>query len=139
MSDDAPDDNLPLEPCNALEEQLAAAQNGELSSADFLEYLAHANVHILINQSLAEETAPTDVEPLVVLGPDDQAFLATFTFPDRASVMTQRFPEFAFTLEVDFPWVLANAGDGMGVVINPGWTYGASLPPEAVAHMRNDS
>lgn len=138
MSDEAPDENLPLEPCNALEEQLAAAQNGELSSTDFLRYLAEAKVHLLINQSLAEEEQPGDVEPLVVLGPDEQPFLAAFTFPDRASVMTRRFPEFAFTLEVDFTWIVANAGDSVGVVINPGWDTGASLPPQALAHMRDN-
>lgn len=138
MNDEAPEENLPLEPCNELEEQLAAAQNGELSSMDFLGHLAQSRVFILINQSLAEEDAPRDVEPLVVLGPDDAPFLAAFTFPDRASVMTRRFPEFAFTLEVDFTWVVANAGEAMGVVINPGWDCGASLPPEAVAHMRGE-
>lgn len=138
MSEDTPEENLPLEPCNALEEQLAAAQNGELSSTDFLGYLAQSRVYILINQSLAEEETPQDVEPLVVLGPDDEPFLATFTFPDRASAMTRRFPEFTFTLEVDFSWVVANTGDAMGVVINPGWDCGASLPPEAVAHMRGE-
>lgn len=138
MSDDAPEENLPLEPCNPLEEQLAAAQNGELSSTDFLGYLAKAKVYILINQSLADEESPSDVEPLVVLGPGDEPFLAAFTFPDRASVMTRRFPEFAFTLEVDFTWVVANAGEAMGVVLNPGWDTGASLPPAAVAHMRGE-
>jgi len=136
MNDDDSQENLPLEPCNALEEQLAAAQNGELSSSDFLGYLARSKVYILINQSLAEEDAPKDVEPLVVLGPDEQAFLAAFTFPDRASVMTRQFPEFAFTLDVEFTWVVSNVGDAMGVVINPGWSYGATLPPEAVEHLR---
>jgi len=125
-----------LEPRTELERTLAAAQEGELSSTDFLETLAEAEVHMSINQSIAEEDTPDDVEPLVLQGPEDVPMLAIFTGADRASIMTGRFPDFGFTVSVPFTWVVSNVGEGMGVVLNPGWDIGATLAPEAIAHLR---
>ncbi|MGD8709045.1 MAG: SseB family protein [Ectothiorhodospiraceae bacterium] len=127
-----------LEPDTELEYTLAAAQNGEISSLDFLTHLSEAKVFILINQSVAEEAAPEELEPLILQGPDETPMLAVFTQSDRAAVITEQFPDFAFTLELDFKWVVANCGEAMGVVLNPGWNVGATLPPEAISHLRGD-
>lgn len=125
-----------LKPETPLEITLAAAQNGELASVDFLRELAEAEVYILINGAAAREEQPEDVEPLVLLDEREQSMLAAFTQRDRAAIMTRRFPDFSFALEVPFTWVVSNCGAEMGIVLNPGWSVGATLPPRAVAHMR---
>lgn len=119
-----------------LEEHLAAAQSGELDSIEFLQHLANAQVFIAISEDVARQEEPTSVEPLVLLGPEDTPMLAVFTLSDRAGAVTGEFPDFGFTLEVPFSWVVTNCREDMGIVVNPGWPVGATLPPEAVRHMQ---
>lgn len=128
-----------LEPANDLEKALAAAQNGESTTAEFLQQLIDSDVFILLSQAEKsdDDEAGHNIQPLVLEGPDKAPMLAMFTHSERVSPLTEEFPDFTFPLEVEFSWVVANASDGMGLVINPGWSYAASLPPEALAQMRN--
>ncbi|MCO6440832.1 MAG: SseB family protein [Nitrococcus mobilis] len=128
-----------LEPANDLERALAAAQNGESTTAEFLHQLIEAEVFILLSQAEKgdDEDDERNIQPLVLEGPEKTPMLAMFTHSDRVSPITKEFPNFAFPYEVEFSWIVANATDGMGLVINPGWSYAASLPPEALAQLRN--
>lgn len=129
-------ETAPLVSETALEDALAAARNGELASTDFLHHLTEASVHILVNEAAAREEQPEDVEPLVLLDDDEQAMLAVFTGRSRCRLMSTRFPEFSLALEVPFSWVVSNCQAPMGIVINPGWSIGATLPSAAVVRMR---
>lgn len=139
MSDESLPPVAELEPMNDLEKALAAAQNGETTTAEFLRRLVAAEVFILLNQTQTreqdEDTA--EVQPLILEGPDKTPMLAMFTDPERVSPLTKEFPDFTYPLEVEFSWIVANATEGMGLVINPGWSYAASLPPEALDQLRN--
>ncbi len=128
-----------LEPVNDLEKALAAAQNGESTTAEFLQQLIDAEVFILLSQAETgdEEDDERNIQPLVLEGPEKTPMLAMFTHSDRVPPIIKEFPDFAFPYEVEFSWIVANATNGMGLVINPGWSYAASLPPEALAQLRN--
>lgn len=129
-----------LEPANDLEKTLVAAQNGETDTAEFLHQLIDAEVFILLSQAEKSDNDEDDernIQPLVLEGPEKTPMLAMFTHSDRVPPIIKEFPDFAFPYEVEFSWIVANATDGMGLVINPGWSYAASLPPEALAQLRN--
>lgn len=134
-----------LDPANDLEKALAAAQNGESTTAEFLQQLIDANVFVLIGQSEeqsegqdeGQDEEDQNIQPLVLEGPDKVPMLVMFTGSERTAPLTQEFPDFTFPLEVEFAWLVANSNDGMGIVINPGWSYGASLPPEVLTQLRN--
>lgn len=137
MSEESPP-VVELEPANDLEKALAAAQNGESTTAEFLQQLIDSDVFILLSQSEQHDDEDgRDIQPLVLEGPDKAPMLAMFTHSERVSPLIEEFPDFTFPLEVEFSWLVANASDGMGLVINPGWSYAASLPPEALTQLRN--
>ncbi|MDN5849053.1 MAG: SseB family protein [Nitrococcus sp.] len=128
-----------LEPANDLEKALAAAQNGDTSTAEFVHQLIDSDVYILLSQPRKRDEEEDDVppQPLVLEGPDKTPMLAMFTHSERVSLISEEYPDFSFPFEVEFSWIIANASEGMGLVINPGWSYAASIPPEAVAQLRN--
>lgn len=127
-----------LEPANDLEKILAAAQDGQITTAEFLRHLIDSDVYLLLSRSEEPDAeGERDIHPLVLEGPDKAPMLAVFTLAERTSPLTEEFPDFTFPLEVEFSWVVANGSDGMGLVINPGWSYAASLPPEALTQLRN--
>lgn len=128
-----------LEPNSELENALVAAQNGESSTAEFLHRLVDSEVFLLLSQTQKQDEDEDDknIQPLVLEGPDKTPMLAMFTLSERSTPLTKEFPDFTYPYEVEFSWIVANATEGMGLVINPGWSYAASLPPEALAQLRN--
>ena len=137
MSEENPPPVAELEPNSDLEKALVAAQDGESSTAEFLHLLVDSDVFILLSQQKQEEEDDANIQPLVLEGPDKTPMLAMFTLSERSSPLTKEFPDYTHPYEVEFSWIVANASEGMGLVINPGWSYAASLPPEALAQLRN--
>ncbi|MFO7859247.1 MAG: SseB family protein [Ectothiorhodospiraceae bacterium] len=128
-----------FEPVNELERALLAAQDGEMDQVSFLEQLAAAQVSILVDQEFADTEHPEGVRPLVLEGPEGESLLAVFTAPARGYPMTEQNPDFAFAVEVSFPWAVHATWSGMGVVVNPGWGVGLTLPPASVEHMKGNA
>lgn len=137
MSEQNPPAVAELEPSTDLEKALVAAQDGESSTAEFLHRLVDSDVFILLSQQKQDEEDDSNIQPLVLEGPDKTPMLAMFTLSERSSPLTKEFPDYTHPYEVEFSWIVANASEGMGLVINPGWSYAASLPPEALAQLRN--
>ncbi|MDN5869166.1 MAG: SseB family protein [Nitrococcus sp.] len=139
MSEHPPPAPAELEPANDLEKALVAAQNGETTTAAFVHQLVDSDVYILLSQPAKRNEEEDDVspQPLVLEGPDKTPMLAMFTHSERVSFIIKEYPDFSFPYEVEFSWIVANSSDGMGLVINPGWSYAASIPAEAVAQLRN--
>lgn len=127
-----------FEPINHLERALVSAQNGETDTLDFMEQLAAAHVAILVDQEFASSEHPEGVRPLVLEGPDGEGLLAVFTAPARGLPMTEQNPDFAFSVEVSFAWAVNSTWEGMGVVINPGWGVGLTIPSATVSAMKGD-
>ncbi|MCC5812954.1 MAG: SseB family protein [Ectothiorhodospiraceae bacterium] len=121
---------------NPLEEALVAAQAGEMDSVAFMERLVASHVHILVNQEFADSRDPAGVKPLILEGGSGEPLLALFTAAARGMPMTQDNPEFPFSVEVSFAWAVGSTDEGMGLVINPGWDTGVTIPPEAISAMK---
>ncbi len=125
-------------PLNDLERTLVAAQSGELDSTAFMQELAASQLSMLVDQEYAESRDPAGVRPLILEGGNGEALLALFTAPARGMPMTRDHPEFPFAVEVGFAWAVGSCSDGMGIVINPGWDTGVTIPPAAVAAMKGN-
>lgn len=128
-----------FEPINDLERGLLAAQQGETDSLTFLEQLARSQVALLVDQEFADTEHPEGVRPLVLEGAAGEGLLAVFTAPARGYPMTEQNPAFAFAVEVSFAWAVHATWAGMGIVVNPGWGVGLTLPPESVQRMKGDA
>ncbi len=125
-----------FEPLNHLERALVSAQNGETDTVTFMEQLAGAQVALLVDQEFAGSEHPEGVRPLVLEGADGEGLLAVFTAPARGYPMTEQNPDFAFAVEVSFVWAVNSTWEGMGLVVNPGWSVGLTIPSQTVSAMK---
>jgi len=71
---------------NELEQQLQAAQEGKLTSEDFMQYLMETQVFMPVKDSIGIEgfTSSNKAMPLTVRAEDNTEVLILFTSPERA-------------------------------------------------------
>ncbi len=125
---------------NELEEKLLSAQEGQLSSEDFMKYLMDTQVFMPIKDSIGIEgfTSSSKAIPLTLKTEDNVEVLILFTSPDRAKEFVREFPGYDGGLLTEFSWVLERTGTGVGISINPNWPVGFDLEPEMVQQLKNN-
>lgn len=124
-------DNQPL---NDLEAKLALAEQPDVNPVDVI--LAFLNNEVYLVSSEAVDGPDSSVEPLVLSNADNQPVLAVFSHPSRVDA---RFLEAApNVLGTMGSAILANIGDELGLVINPGSEHGFEIDPEGIANIRRD-
>jgi SseB protein N-terminal domain len=125
---------------NELEAQLLAAQQGQLSSEDFMKYLMDTQVFMPVKDSIAIEgfTSSSKAIPLTLKTEDNIEVLILFTSPDRAKEFVVEFPGYEGGLLAEFSWVLERTGSGVGISINPNWPVGFDLEPEMIQQLKNN-
>lgn len=133
MQEDIIGDEKPL---NELEEQLFAMWSGRLGKEEFLRQFLISDVYIMVDGEPAGNTLG-DRKPMVLSTASDQPkLMAVFSSPERASRMTQQFPDYNYPIRVDTNWVLHTIGSSMGVAFNPGWTIGFEIAPEGAQQLK---
>jgi len=125
---------------NELEQKLVAAQEGQLSSEEFMAYLLDTQVFMPVRDSIGIEgfTGSDRAIPLTLKTEDDIEILILFTSPDRAKTFLQDFPGFEGGLLTEFKWVLERTGTGVGISINPNWPVGMDMEPEMVRQLKSN-
>jgi hypothetical protein len=125
---------------NELEEKLLAAQEGQLSSEDFMGYLMDTQVFMPVKDSIGIEgfTSSDKAIPLTLKTEDDVEVLILFTSPDRAKEFVNEFPGYEGGLLAEFSWVLERTGNDIGISINPNWPVGFDLEPEMVQQLKSN-
>ena len=125
---------------NELEEKLLAAQEGQLSSEDFMSYLMDTQVFMPVKDSIGIEgfTSSAKAIPLTLKTEDNIEVLLLFTSPDRAKDFVSEFPGYEGGLLVEFSWVLERTGSGIGISINPNWPAGFDLEPDMVQQLKSN-
>ncbi|WP_457946365.1 SseB family protein [Pseudarthrobacter sp. alpha12b] len=125
------DDTTPL---NDLEEKLASGGEPEASPVDVILSFLNSEVYIISSDTV--EGVDSQVEPLVLANADGDPVLAVFSHPSRVD---QQYLEAApNVLGTQGAAIIANLGDELGMVINPGAAYGFEINPEGVANIRRD-
>ena len=125
---------------NELEEKLLAAQEGQLTSEEFLRYLLDTQVFMPVKDSIGIGgfTASNRAVPLTLRSEDNVEVLILFTSPERAKDFVSEFPGYEGGLLAEFSWVLERTGSGIGISINPNWPVGFDLEPEMVRQLRQN-
>ena len=125
---------------NELEEKLLAAQEGQLTSEEFLRYLLDTQVFMPVKDSIGIGgfTASNRAVPLTLRSEDNVEVLILFTSPERAKDFVSEFPGYEGGLLAEFSWVLERTGSGIGISINPNWPVGFDLEPEMVQHLKSN-
>jgi hypothetical protein len=123
-------------PHNELEKQLFAMWRGEITKEEFLRVFLISDVFIVVDGEPVGNVLG-DKKPMVISTAVDQPkMMAVFSSPERATRMTQQFPEFNFPIQVDTRWALHCIGPTMGLAFNPGWIIGFEIAPEGAQQLR---
>ncbi|KNH15520.1 hypothetical protein ACU18_16790 [Arthrobacter sp. ZBG10] len=121
-------------PLNDLEENLAQGGQPEASPVDVILSFLNSEVYILSPDGV--EGLDAQVEPLVLGNADGDPVLAVFSHPSRVD---GQFLEAApNVLGTQGAAIIANIGEELGMVINPGAAYGFEINPEGVANIKRD-
>ena len=125
---------------NELEQKLIAAQEGQLGSEAFMEYLMDTQVFMPVKDSIGIEgfTGSSKAVPLTLKSEDGIEVLILFTSPERAKDFLQEFPGYEGGLLAEFNWVLERVGSGVGISINPNWPVGIYLEPGMVQQLKEN-
>jgi hypothetical protein len=121
-------------PQNDLEEKLAKGGEPDASPVDVI--LAFLNNEVYIVSPEGIEGEDSQVEPLVLANADGDPVLAVFSHPSR--VDAQYLEAAPNVLGTQGAAIIANIGDELGMVINPGAAYGFEINPEGVANIKRD-
>ena len=125
------DDTNPL---NDLEEKLSTGGQPDANPVDVILSFLNSEVYIISSDTV--EGIDSQVEPLVLANADGDPVLAVFSHPSRVD---QQYLEAApNVLGTQGAAIIANLGDELGMVINPGAAYGFEINPEGVANIRRD-
>ena len=132
--------NETFEARNELEINLLAAQEGQMSSESFMEYLLESQVFMPVKDSIGIEgfTSSDKAMPLTLKTEDNIEVLILFTSPDRSKEFMQDFPGYDGGLLAEFKWVLERTGSGIGVSINPSEPVGMDLEPEMIEQLKSN-
>ncbi|MEE9094512.1 SseB family protein [Pseudarthrobacter phenanthrenivorans] len=125
------DDTNPL---NDLEEKLATGGQPDANPVDVILSFLNSEVYIISSDTV--EGIDSQVEPLVLANADGDPVLAVFSHPSR--VDRQYLEAAPNVLGTQGAAIIANIGDELGMVINPGAAYGFEINPEGVANIRRD-
>jgi hypothetical protein len=123
-----------LQPLNDLEEKLALGGQPEGSPVDVILSFLNSEVYVISTDGIEGEES--QVEPLVLANADGDPVLAVFSHPSRVD---QHYLEAApNVLGTQGAAIIANIGEELGMVINPGAAYGFEIIPEGVANIKRD-
>ncbi len=120
-------------PLNDLEKALLAFLREEIPLERFETELAKSKAVILLKEPPGQGGG---IRPLVMDGADGRPALCVFTHQDRAVPMTKSQPEFSYSLDTEFSWILSVAPPGVGMVFNAGTRFSTEVLPEGVDEMR---
>jgi hypothetical protein len=125
---------------NELEQNLIAAQEGQMAGDAFMKYLMDTQVFMPVKDSIGIEgfTSSDKAVPLTLKSGDGVEVLILFTSPERAKAFLQDYPGYEGGLLAEFRWVLERTGSGIGVSINPDWPVGMDMAPEMVEQLRDN-
>lgn len=121
-------------PLNDLEEQLA--KGGQLDASPVDVILSFLNSEVYIISSDTVEGEDSQVEPLVLANAEGDPVLAVFSHPSR--VDRPYLDAAPNVLGTQGAAIIANIGEELGMVINPGAAYGFEINPEGVANIKRD-
>ncbi len=98
--------------------------------------LAFLNSEVYVVSGDGIEGADSEVQPLVLANADGDPVLAVFSHPSRVD---EPYLEAAPNiLGTQGAAIIANIGDELGMVINPGAAYGFEINPEGIANIKRD-
>ncbi|MBF0218089.1 MAG: SseB family protein [Gammaproteobacteria bacterium] len=129
--------NLVTPMLTPLEQQLLAAERGELPIAALIESLIDAELFmpILEEQKIANFHASSQAKPLLLANEEGVETLVLFTSPERARDFVRDYPGYEGGLLAQLKWILARVGSGIALSLNPEQEVGIDLEANIVEQL----
>ena len=123
-------------PKTDIEHKLVDAQEGRLSSEDFMQELLGATMFLPVYDDTISGIQRSDkAQPISIELEDGTVIMVIFTSPERAKDFLDQAPGESGGILESFRWIVEHAGTGVGISINPGWDFGLDIEPEMVAQL----
>ena len=125
---------------NELEQNLMAAQEGQMDDDAFMKYLMDTQVFMPVKDSIGIEgfTGSDKALPLTLKSEDGVEVLILFTSPERAKTFLEDYPGYDGGLLAEFRWVVERTGSGVGISINPNWPVGMDMEPQMIQQLKDN-
>ena len=125
---------------NELEQNLMAAQEGQMDDDAFMKYLMDTQVFMPVKDSIGIEgfTGSDKALPLTLKSEDGVEVLILFTSPERAKIFLEDYPGYDGGLLAEFRWVVERTGSGVGISINPNWPVGMDMEPQMIQQLKDN-
>jgi hypothetical protein len=125
---------------NELEQNLMAAQEGQMDEDAFMKYLMDTQVFMPVKDSIGIEgfTGSDKALPLTLKSEDGVEVLILFTSPERAKTFLDDYPGYDGGLLAEFRWVVERTGSGVGISINPNWPVGMDMEPQMIQQLKDN-
>jgi hypothetical protein len=124
-----------VETKNPLEAALAQGQQGTVDQSDVILTFLNSQVLILTAED-PEKDPDANLEPVALTGPNDEPMIAVFSDPSR--VPAELGEQAPYGVGVQGATVIKSVGDGVGIMLNPGFELGFMVDFEGVKAIRND-
>lgn len=123
-------------PTTEIEHKLVDAQEGRLSSEDFMQELLESTLFLPVyDDSVSGIQLSDKARPISIQLEDGTEIMVIFTSPERARDFLEQAPGPSGGILESFRWIVEHAGTGVGISINPGWDFGLDIEPEMVARL----
>ncbi len=124
--------NTDFNPVNDLETALVDAKDGRIRFEDFLRILMRSAVHVSSGTEVMADG--TGFQPLL-FDKAEGTLMAVFTARERATRFGDKAP---FCLTMTGEQLMQRVPEGLGLVLNPGFSVGFELPADGVQGIRRD-
>ena len=123
-------------PKTDIEQKLIDAQEGRLSSEDFMQELLGATMFLPVyDDSVSGIQLSDKAKPISIELEDGTVIMVVFTSPERAKDSLDQAPGESGGILESFRWIVEHAGTGVGISITPGWDFGLDIEPEMVVQL----
>jgi len=122
-----------FEPTTPLEQALVDHATGRIDRDAVLRAFSTARVFVPSHDDVTNAEPGSSFRP-VLLDANGDVVVAVCTSALRLRGLLRATPDVASGIEVEAAWVIEHAGAELGIVLNPGWSVAASLPPRSDSH-----
>ena len=79
---------------------------------------------------------PPEKKPLTICGPEGEPLLVVFSSGRRAAAIMERHNGYKAAVTLPAWQVISGLPANRGIVVNPGWTVGFTVPPDLLQKLR---
>jgi hypothetical protein len=123
-----------LIPENDLETKLSRIASGRTTFMKAFNFFLNSLVVVLTKPPGNGE--PPEKKPLTVRGPEGEPLLAVFSSRGRVATIVERHNGYKTVVALPAWQVISGLPANRGIVVNPGWTVGFTVPPELLQKLR---